>query len=200
MQYSLDNKSHRLLSVSDSSESKTAAPISRYVNVHTTSDNVRTFWRFIVQVTRIPHTLSLRFGISIWFALWLSKCSTLWVRTYTFARSPWGCLFGLGNFSIFLSFSSFRLQQINFESFWLVGIVEREFATQNWKINHEHGKAFIEHFALQSIKLLFGESLSNKWLFHGTKSSAIRCVVHRECQWPIQQLSVTRKQKNCGKN
>lgn len=45
---SLDRKSHRLLSVSDSSESKTAAPINRYVNVHTTRDNVRTFCRFIV--------------------------------------------------------------------------------------------------------------------------------------------------------
>lgn len=44
----LDRKFHRLLSVSDSNESNTAAPINRYVNVQMTSDNVRTFCRFIL--------------------------------------------------------------------------------------------------------------------------------------------------------
>lgn len=52
--YILDKKAHRLLSVSDSSESKTAAPINKYVNVHTTSDKVRTFCRFIVPINEIP--------------------------------------------------------------------------------------------------------------------------------------------------
>lgn len=53
-QYILDKKAHRLLSVSDSSASKTAAPINKYVNVHTTSDKVRTFCRFIVPMNEIP--------------------------------------------------------------------------------------------------------------------------------------------------
>ena len=39
--------SFRFLSVSDSRASNTAAPISRYVKVQTTSDRVLTFWRFI---------------------------------------------------------------------------------------------------------------------------------------------------------
>lgn len=34
---------HLFLSVSDSKASNTAAPTSKYVNVHTTNDNVRTF-------------------------------------------------------------------------------------------------------------------------------------------------------------
>lgn len=50
----LDKKAHRLLSVSDSSASKTAAPINKYVNVHTTSDKVRTFCRFIVPINESP--------------------------------------------------------------------------------------------------------------------------------------------------
>lgn len=44
----LDRKFQRWLSVSDSRASKTAAPISRYVKVQTTSDSVRTFCRFIL--------------------------------------------------------------------------------------------------------------------------------------------------------
>lgn len=39
--------SHLFLSVSDSRASNTAAPIRRYVKVHTTSESVLTFWRFI---------------------------------------------------------------------------------------------------------------------------------------------------------
>lgn len=63
--YLLDKKSHLLLSVSDSRASKTAAPIKRYVNVHTTSDRVRTFCRFILQDVKILIMLSLPLGIII---------------------------------------------------------------------------------------------------------------------------------------
>jgi len=42
--------SQRLFSVSDSRASNTAAPIRRYVNVHTTSDRVLTFCLFILAV------------------------------------------------------------------------------------------------------------------------------------------------------
>lgn len=64
--YVLDKNAHRLLSVSDSRASKTAAPINKYVNVHTTRDRVLTFCRFIVQDAKILITLSLPLGSRIW--------------------------------------------------------------------------------------------------------------------------------------
>lgn len=51
--------SQRFASVWDSNESKTAAPMSKYVNVQTTNDSVRTFCRFIMQWTTNSKTVSL---------------------------------------------------------------------------------------------------------------------------------------------
>lgn len=62
---SLDKNAHRLLSVSDSSASKTAAPINKYVKVHTTKESVLTFCRFILQDVKIVTTLSLPLGSRI---------------------------------------------------------------------------------------------------------------------------------------
>lgn len=42
-----ERNSHRFLSVFDSNASNTAAPINKYVNVHTTNDKVLTFCLFI---------------------------------------------------------------------------------------------------------------------------------------------------------
>lgn len=154
MQYLLDNRSHLLLSVSDSRASKTAAPINRYVNVHTTSDNVRTFWRFIVQVTSIPHTLSLRFGISIWFSFWYSKCSTVWVRTYT-------C------FSVaFVGYNAFY----SHEKYQFRIIFNQLNSTQMSKANmanqSQARQRFHWAFHYRVNKLVVEEPLSNKWNFH----------------------------------
>lgn len=61
--------SQRFRSVSDSRASNTAAPTSRYVNVHTMSEIVRTFCFFMLHAAPLTNEIPTRGAEWIWGAL-----------------------------------------------------------------------------------------------------------------------------------